>query len=218
MKLGLIVEGIPDAQVCEYLAKRINPDLEVDSVPLQGKPKLLEGCGRIAKLLLDEGVDRVVVVWDLFPAQWEHSGSRIRARNRETKHSCELDHESFSRALERAGVDLRRVCLVCIDAMLETWLLADIRALNTVLSTKTRHVKFKKPPQLERNQDPKSLMIKNFRKEGRGGNTAYDDSKDALKIAEAIPREKGKQDLKKLRKFKSFEEFERCVSAEKAVS
>lgn len=218
MKVGLIVEGIPDAQVCEYLAKRINPDLDVETVPLGAKTRLLNRCGQTARLLLKESCDRVVVVWDLYPAKWEHSVPRKQADKRKSKPSCRLDREAVIRALERAEVDLRRVCLVCINAMLETWLLVDIRAINKILSSKTRPVNLSTPPKLKRNQDPKSLMIKTFRKEGRGGNKVYEDTKDAIRIAKAIPREKGLKDLNKLRKLESFADFERCIAADYTTS
>ena len=68
MKVGLILEGLPDLKVLEYLAKRINPEIKVVSRTLGKKPDLIADCGEIAKLLLNLGCDHVIVVWDLFPA------------------------------------------------------------------------------------------------------------------------------------------------------
>ena len=216
MRVGFIVEGIPDKLVCEHLARRINPDLDVETVPLGAKPRLLKRCGQTAKLLLDEGFDRVVVVWDLYPAEWENPARAKQLSMQKTRPSCNLDRERVERALETAAVDLGRVCLVCIEAMLETWLLTDIRAVNAVLSTKTRRANVKKPPRLERNQDPKSLMINIFRQEGRGRKSGYSDVEDAIRIAKAIPKES--RDLNRLRKLDSFAQFERCISSNQAAS
>ena len=210
MRVGLIVEGIPDAKVCEYLARRLSPGLEIETVPLGGKPRLRKRCGQTAKLLLDEGCDRVVIVWDLYPADWQDPDYRKSRRKRKTRPSCTQDRQFFESALGAASVDLQHVCLVCINAMLETWLLSDIRAVNTVLSSRTRRSTVKDPPHLDRNQDPKSLMINIFRQEGRGRNARYSDVDHAIRIAEAIPPDS--RDLNRLRKFHSFEVFERCVS------
>ena len=48
MKVGIIFECGPDGadrKVCEHLAKRIAPDLKIESVPLDSKPKMIRGCG-----------------------------------------------------------------------------------------------------------------------------------------------------------------------------
>lgn len=216
MKVGLISEGLPDRKVLEYLAKRISPEIKVVSRTLGKKPDLIADCGEIAKLLLELGCDRVIIVWDLYPAEWESPARANELRKQKTRPSCGQDRNRVESALETAAVDLRRVCLVCIEAMLETWLLTDIRAVNAVLSTKTRRANVKKPPRLERNQDPKSLMINIFRQEGRGRKFGYSDVEDAIRIAKAIPKES--RDLNRLRKLDSFAQFERCISSNQAAS
>ncbi len=216
MKLGLIVEGLPDLKVLEYLAKRINPEIRVVSRTLGKKPDLIADCGEIAKLLLELGCDRVIIVWDLFPAEWENPVRTKQLSTTKTRPECGQDRKRIENELETATIDLARVCLVCIDAMLETWLLTDIRAVNAVLSTKTRRANVKTPPRLERNQDPKTLMINIFRREGRGQKTAYSDVDDAIKIAKAIPKDS--RDLRRLRKHDSFVQFARCIANDKAAS
>ena len=216
MKLGLIVEGLPDRKVLEYLAKRINPEIKVESRTLGKKPDLIADCGEIVKLLLQLGCDRVIIVWDLFPAEWENPVSKKRLSKKKNTPTCEQDRVRIESALETAAVDLCRVCLVCIDAMLETWLLTDIRAVNVVLSTKIRRANVKPPPRLERNQDPKSLMINIFRQEARGQKSVYSDVDDAIKIAKAIPKDS--RDLNRLRKLDSFIQFEHCIVNDQAAS
>ena len=70
MKVGLIVEGLPDRDVLSYLAKRISSGIHIKSRALGKKPQLIKHCGEAAKLLLDTGCCRVVIVWDLYPAKW----------------------------------------------------------------------------------------------------------------------------------------------------
>ena len=216
MKVGLILEGLPDRKVLEYLAKRINPDITLVSRTLGKKPDLFADCGEIAKLLLELGCNRVIIVWDLFPAEWENPVKTKRLSIKKTRPTCVQDRERIKSTLEAAAVDLCRVCLVCIDAMLETWLLSDIRAVNAVLSTKTHRANVKPPPKLERNQDPKSLLIDVFRQEGRGGKSVYSDVNDAIRIAKAIPKDY--RDLNRLRKLDSFVQFERCIANDQAAS
>jgi len=210
MKVGLILEGLPDRKVLEYLAKRINPEIKIVSRTLGKKPDLIADCGEITKLLLELGCDRVIIVWDLFPAEWENPVKTKQLRMKKTRPSCGQDRERIKSELEAAAVNLCRVCLVCIDAMLETWLLTDIRAVNDVLSTRTRRTNVKPPPKLELNQDPKSLMINVFRQEGRGGKSVYSDVDHAVRIAKAIPKES--RDLNRLRKLDSFVQFEQCIA------
>lgn len=216
MKVGLILEGLPDRKVLEYLAKRINPEIKIVSRTLGKKPDLIADCGEIAKLLLELGCDRVIIVWDLFPAVWEDPVRTKQLRIKKTRPTCGQDRKRITSALKTAAVDLCRVCLVCIDAMLETWLLTDIRAINELLSTKTRRANVNPPPRLERNQDPKSLMINIFRQEGRGRKSVYSDVDDAIRIAKAIPKDS--RDLNKLRKLDSFVQFERCIASDYAAS
>ncbi len=216
MKVGFILEGLPDRKVLEYLAKRINPEIKVVSRTLGKKPDLIADCGEIAKLLLELGCERVIIVWDLFPAEWENPVRTKQLSMKKTRPTCGQDLKRIKSELETAAVDLCRVCLVCIDAMLETWLLTDMRAVNDVLSTKTRRANVKPPPKLERNQDPKSLLINVFRREGRGRKSVYSDVDDAIRIAKAIPKDS--RDLNRLRKLDSFVQFERCIANDQAAS
>lgn len=207
MSIAFIVEGIPDEEVCCYLAKRIDPALAVKAFPLGKKPDLIKKCGHTAKNLLDDGYERVVIVWDLHPSEWQtiRTGKRQAKKKQKSKACLKKDRERILTALQNAGADLARVYLVCVDAMLETWLLRDKRAVEKQLSTRTRTYRIGRRLRLDRENDPKSLLTSIFREAGRSGRKPYNDVNDAVKIAMCIPRES--EDLKRLRKDKTFGRF-----------
>lgn len=71
MKIGMIFECGPegaDKKVCEHFARQLEPELEIISITLDNKPKLISECGRAASQLLKDGCDRVLIIWDLYPA------------------------------------------------------------------------------------------------------------------------------------------------------
>ena len=153
MKVGMIFECGPkgaDKKVCEYLAKRIRPDLEIKSETLNDKPNLIAECGTVAAELLEDGYERVVIVWDLYPA-WR----------REMKPCRKEDRDGIMDSLTSAGVELDKVALVCIEEELEAWLLADNRAISAVLSKPHRKVNVKRQRNPERG-NPKTRMIRLF--------------------------------------------------------
>ena len=66
MKVGMIFECGPagaDKAVCELLAQRLKPGIQIASVTLDNKPKLLADCGEAAAQLFMDGCQRVVIVW-----------------------------------------------------------------------------------------------------------------------------------------------------------
>lgn len=71
MKIGFIFEcprNGPDQQVIEFLAAKIAPDVEiVNRATNVNKPALIQQCGIQASLLLKQGCERVIIVWDLLP-------------------------------------------------------------------------------------------------------------------------------------------------------
>lgn len=212
MSIAFIVEGIPDDEVCCYLAKRLDPDLNVKAFPLGRKPDLIKKCGQTAKDLLDDGYERVVIIWDLHPAKWQTNGlgKRQAKRKQRAKACLKHDRESIMNALKNAGTDFDRVYLVCIDAMLETWLLRDARAVELLLSRRSRSFRIGRALRLDREKDPKTLMTSIFKDAGRPGRKPYNDVNDAVKIARRIPRET--EDLKRLRKDKSFVRFLKAIT------
>lgn len=207
MIVGLIVEGLPDSQVLCYFAKRIRPGIKVKTRTLGDKSKLIDNCGKTAKNMLDMECDHVVIVWDLHP----DSRRRKKRKRRGSKQlqterlSCESDSEKIIESIHKACADDARVNLVCIDAMLETWLLFDHRGLQDfLLSRGGLREPVKAVPKLRQNQRPKDLMKKLFREKSRSG-LKYNDVDDAIKIAQAIPKEQ--DDLKRLKKLESFAQF-----------
>jgi hypothetical protein len=98
-KVGMIFECGPqgaDKKVCEILLKKLDPMIETKSVTLDNKPNLVQKCGAAAKQLLEtEKCDRVIILWDLYPA-W---------RTDDEKPCRKEDRESIIESLDGAGVD-----------------------------------------------------------------------------------------------------------------
>lgn len=196
MKIGMIFECGPqgaDIHVCTILARKISADITIVSVPLGNKRKLIEECGVAAATLLASGCQRVIIVWDLYPA-WRENGA----------HPCRHeDRESIFESLDTAGVNINHVALVCIEEELEAWLLADGRALSQCLSRRTHRVTVRDQRDCERVRNPKGALMKIY-KQHTG--MPYSDLAHARRIASAIP------DLTRLRRVPAFVRFMQKVS------
>ena len=195
MKSGCIVECGPhgaEMKVIPFLAKQLCPDIEVDVIPLDRKPRLIQQCGEWTAGLLDEGCDRVLIIWDLYPA-WREAG--VNPCRRE-------DREAIFRALEKAGVGPAQieaqVGLVCIQEELEAWLIADGRALSSVLSTQAHPVRVRHYNNAEQIKNPKKALKRKF-KEHTG--RQYLDRFHAIQIVRALP------DFNRLRRLETFARF-----------
>lgn len=190
MRVGMIFECGPDGadrNVCEHLARRLQPDIEIISVTLDNKPKLVTECGLAAAKLLREGCQRVVIVWDLYPP-WRRQGA----------HPCRRDdREAIVDSLTKAGVKLSHVSLVCIEEELEAWLIADGRAVSTVLSRSAHPVRVQDVGRPERKRNPKRHLIRVFQQRGH----RYNDLIYARKIVEALP------DLTRIKRCATFVRF-----------
>ena len=193
MKVGMIFECGPQGaarKVCEHLVGRLAEqyelNIQIESETLDNKKKLIAECGQAAANLLHvDGCDRVVIVWDLYPSWREEAPCRRE------------DREDICCSLQGAQVDMSKVALVCIEEELEAWLLADHRAINTVLSKPHRQIDVKRQKRPERN-NPKTRMTKLFYEHtGR----PYNDRVHAELIAKAIP------DLQRLKKVATFQRF-----------
>jgi len=132
MMVGLILEcqvDGPDERVLRRLLENFAPEITVRTAPQTNKAALLQSCGVAARQLLADGCDRIVIVWDLYPADW---GDALRQKDRQPcRHR---DREKISEALLAADVNVERVFLVAIEFMLESWLIADRRAVAAFLS------------------------------------------------------------------------------------
>jgi hypothetical protein len=147
--------------------------VKVDSVTLDNKPNLIANCGPAAANLFASGADRVVIVWDLHPA-WQVN---------KQKPCRKQDRDSILQALQQAGVGTRPVFLVCIEAELEAWLLADRNALEAVLGRPTRAANVPNIRHPEREDNPKGRLERIFQENGRG---PYTDRTHAIRIVAAM--------------------------------
>lgn len=193
MKLGFILECGPqgaDLKVCKNLVGRIRPDDEFAAITLDNKPKLIRDCGEAAKQLIKSGCKRVYVIWDLFPT-W---------RNDKTRPCMKEDRDHIFESLDAAQVPRRNVHLICIEQELESWLIADGRAISSYLSTQTRPVTIGDEKQPDQVQNPKKKLNKHFTR-SRGGSFNYIDYMHAEKLAALIP------DFQKLKRSKTFKRF-----------
>lgn len=175
MKVGMIFEcgpAGPDQQVCEYLARKLIPELKIVSITLTDKKSLLRECGGATAQLLKEGCERVLIIWDHRPPWRTQSACRKE------------DREVIRQSLESAGIPFGPpVFLVCIEQMLEAWLVADGSAVSAVLSRPTRPARIQDTRRPDNETDPKARLIKVFvQHSGR----KYTDVVDAIKIARRL--------------------------------
>jgi hypothetical protein len=191
MKTGIICECGPqgaEVQVFPEIVKKLGIKNTLDIVPMDKKPKLVEGCGKATKQLLESGCERVLIVWDLYPG-WRVKGQKPCRKE---------DREAILASLRASRVDLRKAKLICIQEELEAWLLCDGDALSEVLSRPTHKVKIKSEKNPDGISNPKGRMRKIFQQNGKPD---YNDMTDAIKIARALP------DTKKLLRSSSFDRF-----------
>jgi hypothetical protein len=191
MKLGFILECGPqgaDLKVCKNLVDRIMPKSQATFKTLDVKPKLVSGCGAVAKQLIDDGCERVYIIWDLYPA-WRVKGMKPCRKE---------DRDNIFDSLNKAQVPLERVHLICIEQELESWLIADGRALSEFLSRPTILVKIKDSKEPDKVQNPKKYLTKHFCQNGKG---IYTDYLHAEKLVGLIP------DFQKLKKSETFKRF-----------
>ena len=139
-----------DKKVCERVARQIKPDIQITSVTLDNKPNLITNCGKVAAQLIKQGCDRILIVWDLYPA-W---------REKKQKPCRKEDRQAIQNTLANAGVTSANVYLICIEPELEEWFLYDLTALSSVLSTTAHPVTIRKSPNGGTN--PKKTLTKLF--------------------------------------------------------
>ena len=199
MKVGMIFECGPagaDKQVCEYLASRIRLDIEISSRTLDNKRNLLSDAGKVALELLKDGCCCVLILWDLRPAWPGASGKPCRAEER----------LAMLAKLKEAGIaETAPVYLVCVEQELESWLIANERALESLLSTEAHKYSVPRVRRPDEVPQPKAAINNHF-KSSRGWR--YDDKVDAIRILNAA-----EVDLGRLRRSTSFERFESKLTA-----
>ena len=70
-------------------------------------------------------------------------------------------------------VDRSRVALICIEKMLEAWLLADNVALEKVLGRREHPIHINRVRHPDRVRDPKAALNKLFQENGHGRYTGH---------------------------------------------
>jgi hypothetical protein len=196
MKVGFILECGPagaETKVIPHLVRMINPLVIPDLVPLDTKRVLRPRCGEYVAELLERGCKKVIILWDLLPDWGEYEGRGCRRG----------DREEILASLEAAKVTVNdgRVFLVCIEGMLESWLLADERAVGAFLSTPAHPVNVRRCRNPEGQRDAKAALSGIFR-QSRSRYNHYIDRDHAIMIAQNLP------DLARLRDCTTFNRFE----------
>jgi hypothetical protein len=177
-----------DKVVCELLAQRLESGVQIISVTLDNKPKLLADCGQAAAGLLEDGCERIIIVWDLYPP-W---------RENKAKPCQKEDRQAIAQSLKKANVKSKHVYLVCIKEELEAWLIADGRALSEVLSRPAHLVKVPDTKKPDQTSKPKTKLMKLFQ---QNSGKPYSDRIHARLIVEALP------DLNRINRCASFVRF-----------
>lgn len=197
MKLGFVFEcgpEGPDVKVCMHLLKMLDEKVETAFEALTNKPGLISDCGKAAKNLIElEKCDKVIVVWDLYPA-WREKGQNPCRKE---------DRDAISEAMKNAGVNKRQYEMVCIEEELEAWLIADERVLKKYIARKKRphpvgRIKKVKNPDGQKN--PKTWLTKLFNQE-IGGRRKYNDITDAEHIV------RGFEDFNRIKSSETFKRF-----------
>jgi len=137
VKVGLILECQaegPDEKVLCCLLAKFAPHVEVRCICLGNKANLVRECGDAATQLLADGCDHVLIIWDLYPAEW---GDALKAKGKKKRPCLKEDRERIFAALDKAGVVRETASLVATAFMLESWFLADTRAVAAHLAQKT---------------------------------------------------------------------------------
>ena len=191
-KLGLVLECAregADEKVLKCLTRRLAPATKL--APPQcmvSKEMLIKNGAEAAKLLLEaDKCDRVFIVWDLKP-EWQEQQQFL---------DCEEECDLILAKLVTLGIR-EHVDLICIVEMLETWIIADDRALSTHLSRAPRNYAFKRIKAPESVIDPKALLITTFRQSFR---RIYRDHTDAVRVIQKCP------DTTRLKRVSSFSRF-----------
>ena len=197
MKLGLVLEcetDGPDELVLTCLARRLVPTIQVQAVALGSKAEVfLKGVDTAQRLAETSQCDLVLIVWDLKP-YWESAAEQ----------SCEAETQEMLNSLAKLpAATRRRIRLLCLTWEIETWLIADERAISEHLSTKAHKVRFRCKNPLSKT-DPKAVLDREC-KRYRGKSQRYLAVREAIQIAQCI------HDTHRVRQIPSFTRFASIV-------
>jgi hypothetical protein len=191
-RLGLVLECAregADEKVLTCLVRRLAPTTVLaPPACMINKAQLIEKGAGAAKLLLNtDRCNRVFIVWDLKP-EW---------RDQQQRMSYKQELALMRTKLAEAGIQAR-VDLFCLIQMLETWIIADARAVSAHLSSPTRPFSFRRISDPTAHTDPKALLESHFRQSWR---RTYRDYTDAVRIIQKVP------DTTRLRRVDTFSNF-----------
>lgn len=196
MKLGLIFECPlkgTDQQVYEYMIKQLNAGLQITTQSAgNNKPQMIQNCGKIAKLLIEnEHCDYVAIIWDLMPA-W--GGKACRKE----------DVNTILTKLKEKQVDLSKIKLICIEPELESIFLID----GNVLTNYKKRLSLPHPvnpfrgKKLEKKDNGAKTCISNYLEK------KYNDMLEAIKIVQHInDYDKIAKKHDSFKRLKTFVEF-----------
>ena len=164
MKLGLIVEcarGGLEYVVCprilQLLAAEAGVPIEPHIEPMTNKKLLIQRAATNAKLMINEGIDRVVILWDENPP-WTPEKDFAEERCWRVERNQLIDN------LKAEGVPREKIGLVCIEREFETWLLHDRQLLGEAISQGPHKAKVKAVKDAVRIDDPKAYLMRLFSK------------------------------------------------------
>ena len=133
--IGMVFECGPqgaDKLVYEYLTQYFRPGMKIKARTLDNKDNLLRDAGKVAAQLLRDGCCCVLVIRDLRPAWLD---KQVRPCRRDERQAV------LARLAEAGLPPTAPVALVCIEQELESWLLANERAISAHLSTPAHPLK-----------------------------------------------------------------------------
>lgn len=188
MKLGFVFEcwiDGPDYKVLKHLVNWIRPDCEFEPVTLGDKGVLLEQCADSVDLLLKTGCDKVFIVWDLMP-KYANCDCIVEERN------------LIRQQLIDKNVPLDNVEFIGIVHELESWLIADVSAIERVLSSPTHSVEIDNIRHPDRERNPKKKLRRLFNQH-RG--TDYSDLDSAIRIIRQVERPRDMRQSVSFRRF-----------------
>lgn len=164
LKVGLVVECTPAGlekivcpKILALLATETGLEIECTIQTMTNKKLLIQDAAQTTQLLLAEGCNRVVILWDENPP-WTQEQDFAKER------CWHFERDQIIKSLEAAKVDLKQLALVCIMHEFETWLLHDVQLLRAVISTSAHPAKIKKYSDPVRIDDPKAALMGLFSK------------------------------------------------------
>lgn len=160
MKLGFVFECSPgggDIKVFQHILKLIYPTFNFDAnfhhAALKSKKELEKECGKEVKRLKDLGCQKIFVVWDLIPV-WKEDRKPCRHDDKEAIKKSLVAHELGS----------NDIIFLCVEKELESWLVADERALKDFFITNnSMKDEIKRVARPDKHHDPKGVLSDYFK-------------------------------------------------------